>query len=155
MVGAEVGPFAQIGLAENQGAGLAQAFDDEGIAWRRRIGQGERAGGGQHAVAGVDVVLEQDRDAVQRAARMGGVQLGGDRQRIGVGFDHRVQRRPLPVDRLDTRQRLRGQRAGIEPAGGQGPAELGDVGGGDGRLDVRRHEAPPTQHAGEGEDDCA
>ncbi len=68
--GTEVGPLAEIGFAEDDGAGRAQARGDEGVLGGAPIGEGERAGGGAGVVAGFDVVLEQDRDAVQRAAHM-------------------------------------------------------------------------------------
>ena len=82
---AEVGPLAEVGLAEDDGAGGAQARGDGGVLVRRVADQRQRAGGGRHAVGGVDVVLEQDRDAVQRPAHVAvaalAVELPGDAPR--------------------------------------------------------------------------
>ena len=48
----------------------------------------QRAGGGRHPVGGVDVVLDEDRDAVQRPAQPAGLALAverlRDRERVGV-----------------------------------------------------------------------
>src|SRR5262249_36765722 len=64
--GADVGPLAEVGFAEQDGARGAQARGDVGVAGRGRAVERERARGGLRAIAGVDVVLEEDRDAVQR-----------------------------------------------------------------------------------------
>jgi hypothetical protein len=52
------------------------------------VGQRQRAGGVRHR-GGVDVVLQQHRDAVQRAAQLAGLALGIERvgvaQRVGIG----------------------------------------------------------------------
>ena len=66
---AEVRPLAQVRLAEDDRARLAQARDDERVLRRLDAGERERAGGRHHAIGGGDVVLDQDRDAVQRPAR--------------------------------------------------------------------------------------
>src|SRR5665213_2984577 len=64
----EVGPLAEVGLAKQEHAGRAKASDYRGIDGRRRSRQRERPSGRQHAVAGIDVVLDEYRDAMQRPA---------------------------------------------------------------------------------------
>jgi hypothetical protein len=70
-----------------------------------------------HAVAAVDVVLDHDRNAVHRAAHAAGLALGvelvGDRERVGVQFDDRVH---ALVDRRDPGQVPLGERACGEPS---------------------------------------
>ena len=51
-----------------------------------------------HAVAGVDVVFDQDRNAVQRAAPAALVELSCDGQGIGIELDDGVD---LFIDRGD------------------------------------------------------
>ena len=94
--------------------------DDERVLGRRRAGQRQRPGRRHHAVGGRDVVLDQDRDAVQRAARSPALALRvepvGDRERVGVDLEHAVQRRPDPVDRLDAREVFVDERPGGLPS---------------------------------------
>jgi hypothetical protein len=61
----KVSPLAQIRLAEQHRARRAQAFGDEGVARRKRVGESERTGGGMHPVGGVDIVFQEDGNAVQ------------------------------------------------------------------------------------------
>ena len=58
----------QVDLGEDDRAGLAQLLHDEGVVGRHRSFEQHRAAGGRQ-VDGVEVVLEHDRDAVQRRAR--------------------------------------------------------------------------------------
>ena len=96
-------------------------------AWRRRAhhegilaGNGalqcQRAGGGGHAVGGVQVVFDQDGNAVQRATRAFFlpllVQRLGDGEGIGVDLDHRAQARPMVVDGIDAFQIQAGELTG-------------------------------------------
>ena len=71
-------------------------------------------------IGGIDVVLDDDRNAVQRRARALGLALGIHRarglERLRIDGDHRVQRRTLAIVGIDARQEhlhqpLRGQRA--------------------------------------------
>jgi hypothetical protein len=111
-------------LPRRHGAGLAQPRGDAGVSrGRGRADEGERAGRGLHPVGGVDVVLEQHGDAVQRATHAPGPALTIEPprlgERIGVDLDHRAQpRSPVAraVDGVDARQvRLR-DRLGRVPA---------------------------------------
>ena len=70
--------------------------------------QRQRASRRLHLVGGVDVVFEQDRDAVQRSARTAlgsfAIERLGNGERIGVGLDHAAQRWAAAIDRLDALQ---------------------------------------------------
>ena len=94
---AEVGPFRQVRLAEHDGPGRPQAGHDRRVARHPAADQRERARGRLHRVVGRDVVLEQDRDAVQRTAAPAGPSLGvtprGDLEGGRVGLDDRVEQR--------------------------------------------------------------
>ena len=59
----EAGPLGGVGLAEDDGAGAAEAGGHAGVAADDGAEQREGAGGGVEAVARGDVVLEQDGDA--------------------------------------------------------------------------------------------
>ncbi len=89
--------------------------DDERVLGRRGAGERQRSGGRHHAIGGGDVVLDQDRDAVQRAANTPAPALGvepiGDGARVRVDLDHAVERRSGAIDRLDPREVLVHQRA--------------------------------------------
>ncbi len=132
---AEVGPFRQVGLAEHHGPGRPQAGHDRGVARHPAADERERARRRLHRVVGRDVVLEQDRDPVQRTAAPAGPSLGitpgGDRQGVGVGLDDRVQKGVQASDavevclgQLDAAQRARRHQPlefrdrGLEPRGG-------------------------------------
>ena len=75
----------------------------------------ERAGARVHAVGGVNVVLDEHRNAVQRAANAPGfslcIALLGDAHRVGIALDDRVDRGPGLVDRVDAREVQLGDRA--------------------------------------------
>ena len=62
-----VGALVHVELAEQDGAGLVQTPRDLGVRGGHAVGEGGR-GRGRADAGGVDVVLERDRDAVQRAA---------------------------------------------------------------------------------------
>jgi hypothetical protein len=56
-------------------------------------------------IGGVDVVFDQDRNAVKRTVQAScdtlGIERGGDRKRIGIQLDHRMQRWAVPIQRLN------------------------------------------------------
>ncbi len=130
MGGTEVRPFAQVGLAQDDRAGLAQALDQEGVAGGPEILQRQRTGRVDHR-GGVDVVLEQDRDAVQRAAHRVVLALeiaqGRFLHGVGVDFDDRVQLRPGLVDRGDAVQVGAGEGAAVEFAALHASLQVVDV----------------------------
>jgi hypothetical protein len=104
---AEVGPLAQIRFADDHRACSAQPLRDRRILERRRADQRERASSRLLSIAGVDVVLQQDRNAVQRATRPVAapllIELRSDAPRIGIQLNDRAQIEPL-VDELDSAQ---------------------------------------------------
>src|SRR5690606_26801757 len=63
----EVGELGERGLAEDDCARAPQLSRDEGVVWRERSFEGDRTRGRRH-VDRVDVVLEEDGHAVERAA---------------------------------------------------------------------------------------
>jgi hypothetical protein len=104
-VEAAVGEFRERGLGDQNAAGLANAFDGRGVALWLKARQRCRAAR-RRQIAGVDVVLGDEGNAVQRAAEFaGGLELGIERiglgQRLSVDRDDGVQHRPLLVIRLD------------------------------------------------------
>src|ERR1700730_9005766 len=64
--GTKVCPLGEIGFAENDCTARTQFGGDSGILLGGFAYKCERAGAGLHLFAGVDVVLEQHRDAMQR-----------------------------------------------------------------------------------------
>ena len=105
---APVGPLAHVGLGQQHRAGGAQLLRHERVLRRDRALERQRAGGRRHPIVRVEVVLQRDRDAVQRSAHLAGlalrVELVGDGQRVGVGLDDGPQFGPALVQRLDPRQ---------------------------------------------------
>jgi hypothetical protein len=88
---------------------------------------------------GIDVVLDEHRDAVQRPARGArlplGVQAVGDGEGVGIHLEDVVERRPLPVERLDAGEVLLHERSdgllpGIEALAKVGNGQLLEVKGG-------------------------
>ena len=93
----------------------------------RRVAERERPGRGLHPVGGVDVVLHEHGDPVQRAARPGRAALGvervGDLERVGVRLEDRPEARVDGLDAFEVRLRDRPRR---ERARRHGRPELGD-----------------------------
>ena len=105
---ADIGPFAEVGLAEDHRALPAQARHQRRVAARDVVLEREAPGGRRDRIPGLNIVLDQHRHAVERperlaclAPRIGSARL---RDRIGVGRDHRAERRPGPVHRRDPRE---------------------------------------------------
>lgn len=101
-VAAHIGPLAQRGLAEEDGAGLAQPLDDKGIARHDASQEGPAARRRLEVVLGGDIVLDCERDAVQGAAHAAGGSLGvhlrGNCQSVGV----HLQQRAVYIDQLSS-----------------------------------------------------
>ena len=78
----------------------------------------EPLGGGQ-AIVRVDVVLDQNRDAMQRAAGTAilalAIQRRGDRQGVGIQFNDRLQARSIAVQVFKASQIRFGNFDGLEP----------------------------------------
>src|SRR5439155_6241382 len=85
---AEVRPLGEVGLAENHRAAGPEVRGHGGVLLGWFSHQRERAGAGLHIVAGVDVVLDQHGDAVERAKdlALGAHRVGilGDAERVRV-----------------------------------------------------------------------
>ena len=106
MGGTEVRPFAEIGFAQDDGARGAQPGGDGRILRGAPFGQGQRTCGGAHGIARFDIVLEQNRDAVQGAAHVAVlaflIELAGDGGGIGIDGEHGAELGgPLPLNGLD------------------------------------------------------
>ena len=104
--------LGHVGLADDERAGRAQAADQGRVGRRERIGQGQRAGAGRHrSAAGIDVVLQEHRHAVQGADGGAGTPLGieapGGPLGIRVDAQHGVEGRAGAVDGRDARQGAR------------------------------------------------
>ena len=126
----EVGPFAEVGLAEQQRPRLAQPGRDGGVLGRNPAGQGQRARRRGHAVRRVDVVLEQHGNPVQRAPKPPvpplAVEPVRNREGVGVGLEHGPERRAARVDLLDAGQISFDDRAGRPLATGQTLLQIRD-----------------------------
>ena len=120
--GAEVGPLGGVGLAEDDGAGAAEAGHHARVAPDDGAEQRQGAGRGVEPVARGDVVLEQDGDAVQAngAAAAGGGALGVGalrlRDRVRVDLDDGVEQRVEAGDlvQVELDERRRGEAAVLE-----------------------------------------
>src|SRR5207248_6602064 len=78
-------------------AGSAQFLNERRISRDLAAVERERSGGRLHVVLRRDVVFDQKRNAVEGTADTPGlalvVQTGGNRDRVRICFDDRVQRR--------------------------------------------------------------
>ena len=113
-------PLAHVRLAEQERPGLPQPRRHERVLRRDRSAQRRRPGRRRHPIRRVDVVLEKDRDPVQRPPRARSRELAVeflcDLQRVRVRLQHREQPRPPPVQRLDPLEvHLRDRPAGVRP----------------------------------------
>jgi hypothetical protein len=85
-VGDEVRQLGQGRLGDDHGAGLAQISRQRGVVRHHQALERDRAPGGRH-VGGMDVVLQRNRDAVQRAAHLAGPPLAIE----AIGFLERLR----------------------------------------------------------------
>jgi hypothetical protein len=95
----------QVGFREDEGSGLAHPVDRERVGGRYRVLHRDIAAGGRH-VEGIEVVLEDDRDAMQRTDGAFAVlellvHLRRDAQSLGVDGDDGAQGRTLLVVGFD------------------------------------------------------
>ena len=116
-------------------------FATKAVLGRRRSDQRQRAGRRLHAVARRDVVFDEHWDAVERPARPLGlallVQFVGDRKRVGIHFEHRIDAGPALVNLVDAREVFLGEGARREFAGlhsvlQRGEGDFIELEGGDG-----------------------
>ena len=96
MAGTDVCPLAQIGLAQNDGSGFSQLLRHERIFRWTRSQQCQRTRSRLHLVSGINVVFDQDRNAMQRAASLFFLPLSietlGDRVSLRIDFEYAVDR---------------------------------------------------------------
>ena len=83
--GHPVGQLGELGLGDDDGAGVEEVLRQGRVVGRHQADEGQRPAGGRHE-RGVDVVLQRDRDAVQRAADLAGRALAVE----GVGLLQRL-----------------------------------------------------------------
>jgi hypothetical protein len=106
--GADVGPFGQIGLAQDHCALGAQQSHHRRIPPRHIGRQSQTARRGRHRVLGLDVILHQHGNAVQNPKRSPRppprIRRPRLSQSIRVHRDHRAQGRPPAIHRRDPGQ---------------------------------------------------
>ena len=114
----EIGPLAEVGLAQHHGTGGTESGDDERILRRDGACQGQRSRGRLHAVTGVDVVLDEHGHAVERATRALRstfvIQCPGDGDGLGIDLDDRVKSRTIAIESVNPPQKVL-----REPLGGE------------------------------------
>ena len=92
--GGPVGELGELCLGDDDRPGRLEVARDRGVVVRHQVGEGERPTGRRH-LHRLDVVLERDRDAVQRPTNAPRSALAieriGDRQRLRVHRDHGVE----------------------------------------------------------------
>ncbi len=120
MARTNIGPFAQIGFAEDNGACFPQLSCHAGILRRFRAQQCERSSCGLHRVSGINIVFDQHRDSLQRTANALffalSVERFRNRERVRIWFDHAVYDRAALIHFLDTVKIGFGERVGRELA---------------------------------------
>ena len=122
MGGPEVRPLAEVRFAEDHDTRGSQPRHHERVLRGMRSIERERPRGGHHSIARVDVVLDENRNPVERAAgallralRVEGV---SDGDRVGIDLDDRMERRATAIDFFDAIElHLRNLVSGIAAAG--------------------------------------
>jgi hypothetical protein len=94
---AEVRPLREVRLAQDDRTGPTQVGDERRVAPDPHPEQGQGSGRRGHRVVGVDVVLQENRDAVERSPEAPSTSLvvesGRDAERLRFGLDHRAEGR--------------------------------------------------------------
>ncbi len=103
-------PFAEIGFADDDRAGLAKPLHHESIVGRRRPDHSERTRSRLHPVGRIEIVFYHDGDAMQRPTLLPTgtlpVQFRGYLQSVGVDFNEGVKRRAIFVQRFDALEQV-------------------------------------------------
>ena len=155
-----IGQLGQAGLGDDDGAGVAQIPGERGFVGRDQPLEREGAARRPH-VRRVDVVLQRDRDAVQRSADapLGtlAVERVGFLQRFRVDGDGRVEQVLVLGDAREVllHDLVRGEASRLHRRLHVGDAGLEDVeaggfGGSAGRLLRRQHAAEEQNGDGDG-----
>ena len=126
--GPEVGPLGEVGLAQDDRPRPPQQGHDIGVPARGMpVEQAGSGGAGQ--TAGVDIVLDHDRDTVQTAAPLAGrvpsIGLPGLAYRGGIHSQDRVQ---IRIARVDPVQAVPGQLHARQPGADQLHVQRGNIG---------------------------
>src|SRR4051794_14739706 len=104
----KVGPFRQVRLSEDDGAGRPEPRHDRRVAGHATAGQREGSRRRLHRVVRRDVVLDHDRDAVERPADASvpafPVASGGDREGRRVRLDDGMKDGIEAADPLEIRR---------------------------------------------------
>jgi hypothetical protein len=102
----KVCPFGEVGLADDDGAGIPELLDDHGVLGGLGHGERKRARSGALAARSIDVVLHENRDSVQRAPHLALSPLlvhpVGDLDSVRAERQHRAQLGTDPVRFSDT-----------------------------------------------------
>ncbi len=122
-------PLGEIRLGEDDRSSRTQASNPRRVPARDVVRQGETTRRRRHAIPRFDVVLYDDGQAVQRAARLSGFALGIQharfRQCIGIERDDRVETRPRVIEASDAVQVSVHERDAGELAFGETIEQLG------------------------------
>jgi hypothetical protein len=144
---ADEGEFRGVGLAEDDGAGVLDAFDDGGVFFRDAVFEEEGAGGGGDAPGHLGV-FDGDGQAVESAqlvAAHDGI-LGGLCVGEGLVVGDEEEGVKLGIDSFDPVEEELGELYGGDLPGGDQLEEVG--GGGVGEFLVRHGVAVPWKRWG-------
>src|SRR6476620_934864 len=106
MRGPEIRPLTHVRFPKQDCAGVAEFFCNESVVQCNRSLESQRSGRRCHAIGGIDVVLEKNRNSVQRTARSsrGALTIEGvrNRKRIRIDLQNVMQRWSFLVERIDS-----------------------------------------------------
>ena len=125
----EIGPFAEVGLAQNHGSRRAEPGNNERILGCCGAGQRQRTRGRLHAVASVDVVLDEHRHAMERATRALRtpfvIQRSSHGHGLGIQLDDRVKTGAVAVESVNSLKEVVGESLRGERTRGHASLDLG------------------------------
>src|SRR5689334_18715410 len=105
MRGPEIRPLTHVRFTEQDCTGVAEFFRNESVVQCDRSLESERSRRRCHAIGGIDVVLEKNRNSVQRTARSSRgaltIERIRNRKRIRIYFQNVMQRWSFLVERID------------------------------------------------------
>ena len=131
VTGTDVGPLAEIGLAENDRAGVAKFLGYGGIL-RRSGSRPAPAIPRWSCMRSAVSMLSLIRTGIPCRGPRGPllfallIESVSDGERIGIEFDDAIDGRAMLIEGIDSRQIFLGERAGGEPAGRQSGLQIGN-----------------------------